>query len=270
MADKVSLRPSDAVEGGAIPQDKNLIILGSRFSLWDYQGKAKTTTAAKIDFKDDDGTEYTQYYSVGDPERFTPSEDGKTLVAVGTAASLSKSSNFVIFMTALVNAGFPENRVGEDISSLEGLKAYYIGQKPPTRAGLAQNAPVEGQKVYEKVILVPSVIIKLPWEKADRKLAGNAAGKALPKAEAETTTEESTEEEAISDVATAAVEFIGKVVKAEGGSATRQKIAQAVFKDKELAKNGTRDSVASAVFAPGTVTALKAAGFTVNGETISK
>ena len=250
MADKVSLRPSDAVEGGAVPADKNLVIIGSRFSLWDYMGKAKTTTAAKIDFKDDDGTEYTQYYSVGDPERFAPSEDGKTLVAVGTAAALSKSSNFVLFMTALVNAGFPENKVGEDISSLEGLKAYYIGQKPPTRAGLAQNAPVEGQKVYEKV-------------------AGNAAGKALPKAEAETA-EESSDETAEDDVTTAAVDFIGKVVKAEGGSTTRQKVAQAVFKDKELAKNGTRDGIASAVFAPGTQAALVAAGFTVKGETISK
>ena len=268
MADKVSLRPSDAVEGGAVPVDKNLVIIGSRFSLWDYMGKAKTTTAAKIDFKDDDGTEYTQYYSVGDPERFAPSEDGKTLVAVGTAAALSKSSNFVLFMTALVNAGFPENKVGEDISSLEGLKAYYIGQKPPTRAGLAQNAPVEGQKVYEKVILVPSVIIKLPWEKTDRKMAGTA-GKALPKAEAETA-EESSDETAEDDVTTAAVDFIGKVVKAEGGSTTRQKVAQAVFKDKELAKNGTRDGIASAVFAPGTQAALVAAGFTVKGETISK
>ena len=266
--DKVSLRPSDAVEGGAVPVDKNLVIIGSRFSLWDYMGKAKNTTAAKIDFKDDDGTEYTQYYSVGDPERFAPSEDGKTLVAVGTAAALSKSSNFVLFMTALVNAGFPENKVGEDISSLEGLKAYYIGQKPPTRAGLAQNAPVEGQKVYEKVILVPSVIIKLPWEKTDRKMAGTA-GKALPKAEAETA-EESSDETAEDDVTTAAVDFIGKVVKAEGGSTTRQKVAQAVFKDKELAKNGTRDGIASAVFAPGTQAALVAAGFTVKGETISK
>ena len=268
MVDKVSLRPSDAVEGGAVPADKTLVIVGSRFALWDYMGKAKTTTAAKIDFKEDDGTEHTHYYSVGDPERFAPSEDGKTLVAVGTAAALSKSSNFVLFMTALVNAGFPENKVGEDISSLEGLKAYYIGQKPPTRSGLAQNAPVEGQKVYEKVILVPSVIIKLPWEKADRKNVP-AAGKALPKAEAETTTE-SSEESSEDDVTTAAVEFIGKVVKAEGGSTTRQKVAQAVFKDKELAKNGTRDGIASAIFAPGTSAALVGAGFTVKGETISK
>ena len=66
------------------------------------------------------------------------------------------------------------------------------------------------------------------------------------------------------------MDFIGKVVKAEGGSTTRQKVAQAVFKDKELAKNGTRDGIASAVFAPGTQAALVAAGFTVKGETISK
>src|SRR3990170_8564334 len=96
----VSIRPSNFVEGGAVPVDKNLLWKECRFNLFDYTRKSgevvATTVAAKITYVDDDGTEYDQQYSVGDPERFMPSKDGKTLIATVEGSSLSKSSNFYI------------------------------------------------------------------------------------------------------------------------------------------------------------------------------
>ena len=128
---KVSIRPSEMVEGGAVPVDRNLTWEKCRFALFNYTKKdgtvVATTTAAEIHYKDDDGQESVQNYSVGDPERFIPSKDGKTIVAVGAAQALSKSSNFYLLMNNLISAGFPENRLDADISTLDGLYTFNIG-----------------------------------------------------------------------------------------------------------------------------------------------
>src|SRR3972149_11360171 len=134
----VSLRPSDAVEGGLVPVDRNLLWKKGRFNLFDYttrEGKVVATTVAyRLESVDDDGGEYTQQYSVGDPDRFTIENDGKTLGPEGV--TISKSCNFHILMNSAVNAGFPENKIGDDVSVLDGLYAHHIGIPEPKRSGL--------------------------------------------------------------------------------------------------------------------------------------
>lgn len=258
MGESISLRPSEMVEGGAVPVDQNLTIKEARFCLYDYNGKAPMTTAGRLNLVNDEGVEYTQYYSVGDPERFKPSDDGKRLVAVGAAQAVSKSSNFFILANEAVNAGFPENKIGDDITAFEGLYAFWIGLPEPKRSGLVKAPVVEGQTVREKVVLVPSKIHKLPWEK---KAAGAKATAGKPPVGMK-------EEEEPGDVTADAVEFIGKVVADGGGSATRQEVAVRAFKD--LANDPNRDAIAAAIYAPITQAALIADGFKVEGETISK
>ena len=160
--DPVSIRPSTMVEGGAIPVNQNLTLKEARFNLFDYQGKAPVTTACRLVLVSDSDEEYEQQYSVGNPDRFQPSEDGKTLVAVGEAVALNKSCNFAVLMDALVNAGFPENKLGADISALDGLYAYWIGVPEPSRAGIARTAEQEARGA--RVVLVPSQLHTLPGE----------------------------------------------------------------------------------------------------------
>ena len=58
----VSIRPSEFVEGGAVPVDRNLIWKECRFANFDYTKKDGTvvasTVSAKIVYLDDEGTEY--------------------------------------------------------------------------------------------------------------------------------------------------------------------------------------------------------------------
>lgn len=255
----VSIRPSEFVEGGAVPVDMNLLWKECRFNLFDYAGKAKATTAARIKYVSDGGTEYDQQYSVGDPERFIPSQDGKTLVAVGEAQSLSKSSNFSVLMNALINAGFPENKLPEsgDISVLDGLYTFNIGLPEPKRSGLAR--PVE-EGARPKVMSVPSQILRLPWEKkGGKKVAAKVA-----------TEDEGGEEGGEGDEAIAkkALDLVAKAVKTGGGTTTRQKIGVAVFKD--LAKDPDKDAVASTIFSAEFQGTLLANGYKISGEEVSK
>jgi hypothetical protein len=254
----VSIRPSDFVEGGAVPVDRNLTWKECRFNLFDYGGKAKQTTAAKIVYVDDDGQEFEQQYSVGDPERFMPSADGKTLVATGAAQALSKSSNFYLLLNALINAGFPENKLSEDISSLDGLYTFNIGLPAPKRAGLAAQPTTDGQATRDKVLSVPSQILRLPWEKKGGKATAKPGAKAV-KAEAE--------DEGDSDISAKALAFVAKHLDGDGNT-TRQKLAVAVFKD--LAKDPDKDAIAGLIFKPEFAATLLQGGYTIVGENISK
>ena len=253
----VSIRPSNFVEGGAVPVDKNLTWRECRFNLFDYTKKTgevvATTIAARIKYVDDDGTEYEQQYSAGDPERFTPSKDGKTLVAVTEGASLSKSSNFYVLMNALVNAGFPENRIPEngDISVFDGLYTHNIGIPEPKRSGLARATPAEGAR--ERVISVPDAILKLPWENK-----GKVAAKAPAKSKAAAPATEDA-----GDAAADAIAIVTELVaNAEEGKVTRQQVAAKAIRAKNSA-------VAQLVFKPEFQTALTEAGFSIDGENIS-
>ena len=249
----ISLRPSEFVEGGAVPVDKNLTWEECRFVLFNYTKKdgtvVATTTAAQIKYKDDDGLEMEQQYSVSSPERFIPSQDGKTLVAVGSSQSLSKSSNFYLLLNALINAGFPESKLEEDISTLDGMYTYNIGLPEPKRTGLVRGTE-EGTR--ERVLSVPSQILRLPWEKGAKGAKG-----------AKATVESAADDE---EVTALAVKFVGDHM--DDGTTTRQKLAVAVFKD--LAKDPNKDAIAGLLFKPEFQAALLANGYTMVGEVINK
>ena len=245
----VSIRPSQFVEGGAVPVDRNLLWGPCRFNLFDYTKKdgtvVATTVAAKIHYKDDEGTEYDQEYSAGDPARFSPSKDGKTLEALTASENLSKSSNYYILMNALTNAGFPENKLGEDISVLDGLYTHNIGIPEPKRSGLVRET-AEGAR--ERVISVPDSIIKLPWE---------GKGKAAPAKKAATPAE-------TEDAGNAEADALALVtgMLAESDKVTRQQVATKAIRSKN-------QPVAKLVFSPKFAEVLTGAGFVLDGEEIT-
>lgn len=246
----VSIRPSEFVEGGAVPVDRNLLWKECRFANFDYTKKDGTvvasTISAKIVYQDDDGTEYTQHYSAGDPERFQPSTDGKTLEALSESANLSKSSNYYILMNALINAGFPENRLGEDISVLDGLYTHNIGLPEPKRSGLVREA-TEGAR--ERVISVPDSIIKLPWENKGKAAPAKAKATAAP-----------TEEDA-GDADADALAMVTEML-ADADKVTRQQVATKAIRSKN-------QPAAKLVFSPKFAEVLAEAGFTLDGEEIT-
>ncbi len=249
MVEGVSLRPSEAVEGGAVPVDRNLTWKEARFNLFDYTKKdgtvVATTTALRVTFVDDDGLEIEQQYSAGDPERFQPSEDGLTLVPVGSAVALSKSSNLYQLLNALVNAGFPENKITGDASVFEGLYAYHIGMPQPKRSGLTQAEPVEGGRA--PIISVPSEIHTLPW---DAKKGKKGTKTAAATAEADDT-----------DATADAVKLVKKLLE-DSDSVNRQKVATEAIRIKNK-------PIAKLVFTDEFEVALMANGMSLDGEDIT-
>ena len=255
---KVSIRPGEFVEGGAVPVDRNLLWKECRFDLFQYparkdgtvvlgkDGQPAKSVSGRIIYQDDEGNEYIQHYSVGDPERFIPSEDGKTLVAVGSAQTLLKSSNFYLLMNALINAGFPENRLDEDISTLDSLYTYNIGIPEPKRTGLVREAPAEGAR--ERILSVPSQIHKLPWENKGKGKVAPVRGRAA------------IAEEEAGDTADETIAMVAMMLES-AESITRQQLATKAIREK-------KQEVAKFVFTPEFQVALLQNGYTIDGEEI--
>jgi len=259
----ISIRPSEFIEGVAVPVDRNLLWKECRFNIFDYTRKdgtvVATTTAAKIVYEDDEGNEYTQQYSAAGVDRFLPCKDGKGVYPASMSEEqfsklpadeqaqyrLPKSSNFSVLMNAVINAGFPENRL-TDITSLEGLYAHHIGIPEPKRAGLVRET-VEGAR--EKVISVPDTIIRLPWEKS---------GKTAP---AKSKATVAAEEEFTSDAESAALAMVTEML-ADNDKVTRQQVATKAIRSKN-------QQVAKLVFSPRFNKVLEDAGLVLEGEEIS-
>lgn len=265
----ISISPEDAIEGGAIPVDRNLRIKDARFMVWDYQGKAPPTTAARITLVDDESGEFTQYYSAAQPNKFVASQDGKTLIPVGTDDKLVVSSNFMILMTNLVSAGFPEPKLKPgDISVLNDLYAYWTGIPAPKRIGLKQ-LPGQQADDRERIILVPKTILALPGQKAKK---GKAAAPVTATASAPVTAAApaaaAVESDSETDVVMQqAVDFVKKTV-AEQGTVTRTMLATRVFRD--LISDPNRDQISALIFSPELQGALLASGLKVQGENVSQ
>lgn len=204
----VSLNPSDAIAGGLL-DDVTVRWDNPHFEMYDYDGKVATAVPALgvtlVDVDTDEATE--QYWSMGQAKDWAPSEDGSQLVSVGSATQLRSSSNGMIMLTSLLNAGFPPDKLGTDISDLDGLVAHMIRVDAPKRTGLAK-AKKKGDdgREYTDTILTVDEIVQLPWEKKKPKGApggkkktggkakakGKAKGKAA--AAADTSNDEAVEE----------------------------------------------------------------------------
>ncbi len=155
-----SFNPDDQLQGSALPVQQNLTIRQARFAYWDYDGKYQQALFARVDYVADDGNQYIQYYSVGPTDRWMPVNDGKEAKPIGTNKGFNDNCNYILFINKVISCGFPQNRVGSDISILDGLYAYYDGMEGPKRTGKG----FEGRGNQVNVILVPMEIHRYPWE----------------------------------------------------------------------------------------------------------
>ena len=179
MSNAMSLNPETFLEGGGLVDDVDVVVKDAKFVMWDYNGKIPQPSPALCLTMEVEDEEVLQYYSMGSAKDWLPSEDGAQLLSVGTATAIRKTSNGGIFLTSLIDSGFPVEDLGDDISVLDELQAHMIRVPAPKRGGLKQE-----EKKYEQTILIVSEIIAMPGEK--KKPTGapkkkTAKGKAKPK-----------------------------------------------------------------------------------------
>lgn len=240
-----SLNPETFVEGGGLIDDVDVTFKECLFDLFDYNGKVVPgVPSLKIDMVMEDDEEATQYYSMGSSNDWIPSEDGSQLMAVGKASSIRMTTNGGIFLKSLIDAGFPVDKLGDDITVLDGMQAHVIRVPAPKRPGLKKQDREDGKK-FEETILIVGEIITLPWEKSKPKGAP-ASKKAAPKGKAAPKSAKSktakAEPEGDND---AAVVAVLSILESEG-TITKKELPSKIFQTEK--ENPDRNAIVKAVF----------------------
>lgn len=218
----VSLNPETFVQGGLF-DDIDLVVEKAEFILTNYGGIIKDKVPAlRLSLKDPDtGEAFEQDYSCGSSKQWMPDKSGRFLVAQGAATSIATSSNLAVFLSSLIDNGFPGSKLDSgDIGALEGLKAHFIRKNQPKRAGLdGDKEPKEGDR--PKQVLIVNEIHSFPWDtdKGTKKTKGNKAKEPKKDAAAET-----------GDPNDTVIEFIMGLVTEAGGKFSRSDIPKESYK----------------------------------------
>ena len=183
--------PSSFAVGGGLLDDVDVVVKEASIVMFDYNGTRPDAVPAilfKLGVKD--GEDVDQYFTVGRSSDWMPSEDGTKLVAIGRSTQINMSSNGAIMLKSIVDAGFPETKISDDITCFQGMEGHVMRVPAPKR-GIVKAPRADG-KVYEDTILVFAAITRLPWERKAGPVKGPAktTGKAAPAAPAEEVPEE--------------------------------------------------------------------------------
>jgi hypothetical protein len=170
-------KPSEFAVGGGLLDDVDVKVTQARIVMFDYNGTQQKQPAVELTLDHGDAEPAIQDWTVGKATDWQPSEDGTQLIAIGRATQINASSNAAILLKSLVDAGFPEDKITDAITFLEGLEGHVMRVPAPVRKGLT------GQKEGQTILTFAS-ITKMPWDSGKK-----AAGKAAPKAGAKATTQ---------------------------------------------------------------------------------
>lgn len=174
----VSLNPDDYTEGGgliAADGDVDAVMLNPRFEMYDYDGQFKDAApclSIEFEYEGQDGNKQTatERMSCGSAKRFLPSKDGKTLEAVDNARSISSSCKAAMFLSSLVEAGFPADDLN-DITSLDGVVVNVVRKAMPKLTGIARK---EGER--QPTVLAVMEILEEKASKKSGKTRGRPKG----------------------------------------------------------------------------------------------
>jgi hypothetical protein len=184
----VSMNPDDFTQGGLL-NNVDVRVVAARWERFDYQGKSNEVPAMRFDLLPLDGSsqETAQWWSAGDLKDFEPSEDAMTLEPVSTdsPSGIRNNTNWAIFLKELVNLGVAKARLSS------GRADLFVGMEMHvTRKKIEDKDKGSGGTMERKDTLVPTRIIKLPWESkaTGARTAPAAAAGARPPAEKQTVT----------------------------------------------------------------------------------
>jgi len=174
----VSLRTEDMIEGGDFPRG-HLIITKARYLVYQYMKAGKPVidnrnnpaqaVGVLLWMRHDTGTDFQQFYSIGDPAKYTILETEPMQVSdeypTGQCGSLldgttgiPKTSNFATLLNELETKGYPQNQVGDNVATMmESVYANWDSVQQQSRAGL------ENQGGGQRVVVVPVEIFQFPW-----------------------------------------------------------------------------------------------------------
>jgi hypothetical protein len=249
------LAPENQQESTGLLNDVDVKFAEVRVVTWDYNGKVPSPVPAlKVTMELEDGNMQDQYYSLGKATDWQPNEDGTTIVAVGKATGIANNSNSALLINSLVNAGFPANKIADDVRCFEGMVAHMSRIPAPKRGG-TPKPPREDGKVYEDTVLVAETIVSFPWDKkaaaGKPKTAGAAATKPAAAKPAPTAVDEGAEDEVDTRCSEVLLEILGEnpnglgksqlpglALKKVGKEANKNLIVTRIFQEAFLKAEG--------------------------------
>lgn len=153
---------NQASQGGII-DDIDAAILDAAFCEYDYQGTIDhNILALGIQFQDDSGKTYDQYYSAGELTYFVPSDDGGMAVPVADKNMLTDTCNAWKFLASLIECGgepMMELLGRGNVKELVGMKVHVKQQAQPKRQGLIRGGKNPDR---EPNVLLVSAILSWP------------------------------------------------------------------------------------------------------------
>lgn len=261
----VSFAPSEMLEGGLF--EGNAQVVQHRFVEWDYGDPKRNlkTLASRMSLVDDGGNEHIQYWSAGSLDDFAPSADGLMILSQGGLKAVRKSTNYSHMITELVTkAGFPENKLTNKASCLEGLYAYWTHGPAPSRPGLNQEPRKDAQgRDRAPTVMVATHIHSLPGEatkhptqgkilRSAAQMEGQAQGQMpgqgnemlLASSTANTVAPQPVADSG--DVEDTAIAYLLRSLT--NGAVARADLSKGVFKDTVLATYPNKSKVATLVY----------------------
>lgn len=244
------LSPESFVEGGGLLDDVDVTFKQVRVKSWDYNGKVPAPVPALELTMEVEGVEgdQVQYYSIGKGTDWQPSEDGHSVVAVGKATGITSSSNAAIFIKSMVDAGFPSNKIEDDVRCFEGLKAHMTRIPAPKRG--VTPTPREDGKQFDSTILTVGSIISLPWENKGKATAPKGKPTTSPSPAGKTAATKTTASAPVSsdeDIDTVCTEVLIGVLTEKGEPISKAQIPGLVLPKVKDRKD--RNKIVSRVFA---------------------
>lgn len=151
---RVSMKRDNFAAGGVLPEG-DYLVKESNFRNFTYVNKSgatgATTTAYGLGLQSvtkqgnswvPSGDDQNQNWSIGDPGKYMPSEDGNFCLVAG-GGSLPLGSNFFQLYDSMVNAGLPEDqwdKIGAAL--LVGCVVHITHIKAPDRSALKARSAV--------------------------------------------------------------------------------------------------------------------------------
>lgn len=252
--------PEAFAAGTGLLDDADVIVKEAGFRVYDYNGKADPSTTLRVLFEDAEGKAHEQYYGVGKPDKFTPSDDGKKILLTGTATAINVRSNFAQFAKSLVDAGVPRTLLQtDDIGVIAGMRLHVNAVVQKDKDG----KETKNDKGYARTVLLATKLIALPGEKPTTTAASKATSAKATGKPATTTPASEAPSEVIADKT---VRYLTEVAKASGGSVPRAKVSALVFQAAMKAKDADKAQLPKLAFDPEFLTAHSGRGVQVGDE----
>jgi len=184
----------DFEQGGGLYPGGSGVIQKIQYQLGDAFGKKPKDSVVEVHclFQPSDGSNEGKpeniVWSAGNASDFAPDPEGGRLIALKIREQQSDNSNWAnVLKRFRDNCGLEKGKLSGStgIRALEGTEVTFTRIDQPTREGLAEDKPADGQqKKFKPTFLVPTKA-KFPWEKgAGRSTAAKPTVNATPAASA--------------------------------------------------------------------------------------